>query len=120
LYSLILCETGFTDFLFCEGVFLECLGERVFGGAGGVDLLQELGGCEGVAGDGVVEGLWLGFRRGRSGECGLGFGGVGCFGEESDFVGDAAADVAKGFTDVGRVVVGFVVVLFALSISIGS
>lgn len=71
-------------------------------------MVEELGAGEGSAGNGVGEGFWLGFCAGRGGEGGLGFAGGGGVGEEVDFVGDGAAEVVEGFSDVGRVVVGFV------------
>ena len=61
----------------------------------------------------MVEGLWLGFGGGRSGEGSLGFRGRCSAGEKVDFFADGAAEVVEGFTDVGRIVVGFVGVLRA-------
>lgn len=62
----------------------------------------------------MVEGLGLGFGGGGRGEGGLHVGGGGGGGEEVNFLGDGAAEVVEGFSDVGRVVVGFVGVLGAM------
>ena len=81
--------------------------------------LEKLGGCERGTSDGMVEGLGLRLRGRRSSE-GMGrFGGIGCFGQEGDLVRDAAAEIAKGLANVGRIVVCFVVVLFAAHVSAG-
>lgn len=85
LDGFVLFEARFADFFLRDGEFLEALGQGVgFGGALGGGCREGLGACEGGAGDGVVEGLGLGFGGGRGGEGGLGFGGVAGFGEEVD------------------------------------
>lgn len=76
-------------------------------------LLKELGGCKRSPGDGMVERLGLRLRRRRGSEGGSGLSDVGCFRQECDLIGDATTEIAKGLADVGRVVVRFVVVLFA-------
>lgn len=72
-----------------------------------------MGAGEGSASDGVREGFGLGFVCGRGGKGSTGFGGGAGGGEKVYFVADSAAEVDKGFADVGRVVVGFVCVLRA-------
>ena len=73
--------------------------------------VQQLRGGQRGARERVVEGFGLWLRGGWGGECGLCFGGAAGVGEEGHFLGDGAAEVVEGLTDVGRVVVGFVAVL---------
>lgn len=53
------------------------------------------------------------FGRGRSSERGAGLRRGGRGGKKVDFVGNGAAKVSEGFTDIWRVVVGFIGVLGA-------
>lgn len=68
---------------------------------------------EGRTSDGVRESLRLRLGRGRSSDCGAGLSRGGCGGKKVDFVGNGTAKISEGFTDVGRVVVGFIGVLGA-------
>jgi hypothetical protein len=113
LNRLVLRESCLADFFLSKGISFEGCGERVLAVGGGVAGFEELRTGEGGAGDGVVEGFGLGFGRGRGGQGGSGFAGAAGFGEERDFVGNAAAEIGEGFANVGGVVVGFVLVLLA-------
>lgn len=76
-------------------------------------LVEELAASQGGASDGVGKGLGLGLCRGRGRQGGLGLGGRGGGGEELDLLADSSAEVAEGFLDVGRVVVGLGSILVA-------
>ena len=59
----------------------------------------------------MSKGFRLGFGRRRGGEGSPGFGRRGGSREEMDFLGDGTTQVGKRFSDVRRVVVGFIRVL---------
>ena len=107
----ILCQSRLADTLGCKCVLLQCGCERVLAGAR-VLLLQEMGGGEGGARDGVGEGLWLWLGGWWCDERGLCFGWSAGGGEELDLLADAAAKVGQVLTDV-VVVVALVGVLVA-------
>ena len=54
------------------------------------------------------KGFWLGLSAGGSGQSCLSFTWRFGMGKEIDFIGDGASEVVKRFSDVGRVIVGFV------------
>lgn len=64
----------------------------------------------------MAEGLGLGLGGRGSDEGSLSFGGRGCGREKGDLFGNGAAEVLEGLLDVGRVVVGLVVVGRAVSV----
>lgn len=109
----VLGQAGLSDALAGEGVLLERGGEGVLAGVR-VLLVQELRAGETGAGQGVAEGLGLRLSRGGSRQRCLRLGG-GCRGrEELDLFADGAAEVLEGLLDVGRVVVGLILVLGAV------
>ena len=110
----VLGQAGLTHTLLRKGVLLESRGERVLAGAR-VLLVEGLAAGQAGAGDRVVEGLGLrlGARRGREGS--LGLSGAGSRREESHLLADGATKVLEGLLDVGRIVVGLVGVLRAVS-----
>lgn len=70
-----------------------------------------MGAGEGGAGDGMGESFRLRFGRWRGSKCSASFGGGSGVREEVNFVGDSTTKVAKGFANIGWVVVGFIGVL---------
>ena len=56
----------------------------------------------------MIEGLGLRLGRWRSSESRLGITWGGDVGEKVHFLADGAAEVIERFTDVGRIVVGFI------------
>lgn len=58
----------------------------------------------------MAEGLGLGLRGGGSDEGGLSLSGGGSGGKEGDLLADGATEILEALLDVGRVIVGFVVV----------
>lgn len=72
---------------------------------------EKLRASESGASDGVAEGLrlWFGGRGSRQGS--LRFRGRGGMGEQLDLFADGATEVVERFTDVGRIVIGFVRIL---------
>jgi hypothetical protein len=106
----ILRETGFANTLAGQGVLLKRSREWVLAGAGML-LVQDLRTGKRGAGEGVAECLRLRFGGGRCGQGSLCLSGRRGGREQLDLLADSAAQVAKGLLNVGRVVVGFVVVL---------
>lgn len=66
----------------------------------------------------MVESLWLRFGGGWGGDGCLGFRWRCSVGEKVDFLANSASEIIEGFTDVGRIVVGFVGVLRAKWLSV--
>lgn len=105
----VLRETSLANALGSECVLLESSSQGILASAS-VVLVQHLTACQAGAGDGVAEGLGLRFRGRRSDESGLGLGGGGGGGEKGHLFADSTSEVLEALLDVGRVIVGFVVV----------
>lgn len=108
----VLSQTGLADLLLGQSVLLQRVSQRVLT----LDALRKsLGSGERSAGDGVVEGLGLGLSGGGSSQSCLGLGGGAGLREKVDLLVDGAAQVVEGLADVGRVVIGLVGVLGAVT-----
>ena len=106
----VLRQPGLPNLLTGNGVLLQSSSQRILTRAG---LLrgEHVRAVQGCTGDSMAEGLGLGLRGRRGSESCLSLCGGGCARQEVNLLRDGTAEIVERFTEVRRVVVGFVGVL---------